>query len=411
MQILPAGALPAAQRLPPPTPSLPTALGPSAWRRAVLPPPSPLRMSERPLDRLLRDAVGGGSSPPNQRGARVVNLPSKKAARTFASRPARSAVLAAGLLTPFVLVNLLSAAPQPRRGKQRREELAFDYEGDAVTAPNLETSLLALMGEGGAAPNEAARYAAAERIVAQLEAQGGSQLFASKAPGKWCIPWVGGWDRVWLSDPASRFPGGPYQSKQLLSLDKEGLPALQSGATLFNLASARQFVYGPGEGGMVLEYLFSSPAAPSELLLTQLANIKNLGGNYFEVNFPAELVAYPATKDATGKDILANASPLRGSMSFGPRQESVTLQTTYLSATMWILSDEDGRRSVFSRTDTKSVADRRGLMVEGQVKEHPDEQTRYGKLLFSESLSDYAGWEANVENSAPSTNTKRALTN
>ena len=31
------------------------------------------------------------------------------------------------------------------------------------------------------------------------------------------------------------------------------------------------------------------------------------------------------------------------------------------------------------------------------MKEHPDEQTRYGKLLFGESLSDYAGWDDNTK--------------
>ena len=31
-----------------------------------------------------------------------------------------------------------------------------------------------------------------------------------------------------------------------------------------------------------------------------------------------------------------------------------------------------------------------------QARDHPDEQTRYGKLLFGESLSDYQGWDSDV---------------
>ena len=84
----------------------------------------------------------------------------------------------------------------------------------------------------------------------------------------------------------------------------------------------------------------------------------------------------------------------------------LTLQTTYLSASTWILrsfspgSDpktRTGQISVFRRTETRSVLDRRGLVADGQLKPPDDETIRYGRLLFGESLSDYAGWSEAAE--------------
>ena len=49
-------------------------------------------------------------------------------------------------------------------------------------------------------------------------------------------------------------------------------------------------------------------------------------------------------------------------------------------------------------------SDRRGLVLPDQLKEHPDEFTRYGKLLFSEELTgdnkQYEGWEEKATNEA-----------
>merc|ERR1711924_76698 len=59
-----------------------------------------------------------------------------------------------------------------------------------------------------------------------------------------------------------------------------------------------------------------------------------------------------------------------------------TLHTTYLSATMWIQRDESGEVAVYERSEAFAVSDRRGLVIPDQLKEHPDEFTRYGKLLL-----------------------------
>ena len=45
------------------------------------------------------------------------------------------------------------------------------------------------------------------------------------------------------------------------------------------------------------------------------------------------------------------------------------------------------------RTETRSVLDRRGLVATGQLNPPKDETIRYGRLLFGETLSDYAGWD------------------
>ena len=66
-----------------------------------------------------------------------------------------------------------------------------------------------------------------------------------------------------------------------------------------------------------------------------------------------------------------------------------------LSERFWILRDarDERRVAVFQRTETRSVMDRRGLVADGQLKPSEDEAIRYGKLLFGETLQDYAGWD------------------
>ena len=47
---------------------------------------------------------------------------------------------------------------------------------------------------------------------------------------------------------------------------------------------------------------------------------------------------------------------LDGSMSFGPRTETSTLQTTYLSQSMWVIRDEAGRRWLALRIECTASA-------------------------------------------------------
>ena len=70
-----------------------------------------------------------------------------------------------------------------------------------------------------------------------------------------------------------------------------------------------------------------------------------------------------------------------------------------LSERLWILRDprDDGKVAVFTRSETRSVMDRRGLVADGQLKPSDDEATRYGKLLFGETIQDYSGWDSKQE--------------
>ena len=66
-----------------------------------------------------------------------------------------------------------------------------------------------------------------------------------------------------------------------------------------------------------------------------------------------------------------------------------------LSERLWILSDakDESKKTVFLRSEARSVMDRRGLVIDNQLKPSEDEATRYGKLLFGETLQDYSSWD------------------
>jgi hypothetical protein len=57
-------------------------------------------------------------------------------------------------------------------------------------------------------------------------------------------------------------------------------------------------------------------------------------------------------------------------------KQRCTLHTTYLSERLWIVRDGDreDQMAVWERTEVRSVIDRRGVFVEGQLRENPDEE-------------------------------------
>ena len=167
--------------------------------------------------------------------------------------------------------------------------------------------------------------------------------------------------------------------------------------------STRQFIYGPGEGGITIEYLYSAAGAPEtapKLLLTRPGKVTNLGGLQFRLDFDAPLNEYEVlsnvknAKDGTISDALATGQPLEGGAERAPPM-SAMLRTTYLSERLWIIRDvrDADLVSIFVRTETRSVMDRRGLVADGQLKPPEKEEVRYGGLLFGENLSDYSGWD------------------
>jgi len=169
--------------------------------------------------------------------------------------------------------------------------------------------------------------------------------------------------------------------------------------TQFKQVSARTFVYGPGEGGMTVEYLHQAPGSPIKLLLTRQGTVNNLGANLFSVNFPTPIDEYEVVAKTEETDKLATGRPLNTTASSGADRaspvEGLRMRTSYLSERLWIVRDVMGTDhvAVFRRTDTRSVMDRRGLVADGQLRPPEDESIRYGGLLFADTLEEYAGWE------------------
>ena len=79
-----------------------------------------------------------------------------------------------------------------------------------------------------------------------------------------------------------------------------------------------------------------------------------------------------------------------------------------MSERLWIIRDirDPSIVAVFERTNTYSVFDRRGLVMEKQLKPSDNEQVRYGALLFGDTKEDYQGW---AEKAAQAEETKNKL--
>ena len=81
--------------------------------------------------------------------------------------------------------------------------------------------------------------------------------------------------------------------------------------------SGRNFVYGPGEGGIVVEYLHAQGAdenAPIKALLTRPGDVTNLGDNVFRLDFPEAMKECAPTSQPAAARAAAAASgrsPLR----------------------------------------------------------------------------------------------------
>lgn len=271
-------------------------------------------------------------------------------------------------------------------GSDRDGKEEADPFGDAVTAPTLELDLEELLDvskTGGLSPPDAQVLA----LVQQLEETGGPQFAASILQGKWVLPWVGGWERTWTSQADSSLFGGPVRTT-----------VGRGGANQLSLAGVRHFIYGPGPGGITIEYLYSAASSATKVLLARQGVVSNLGGNFFQLDFPSKLDGYEVAQEFE-KDFLTPLPTLPPGEG-GPPIMGVTLQTTYLSSSLWILRNysPEGYEKVpqqicvFRRTETRSVLDRRGLVADGQLKPPDDDGIRFGKLLFGETLSDYAGW-------------------
>ena len=126
---------------------------------------------------------------------------SNREARSSAGGDATSEIARRGFLG---LAGLSTVAYFSATGGQTQTAATEETDpfGNAVTAPTLELDLddlLELSKKQGVAPPDASVMA----LVQQLEETGGPQFEASFLQGKWVLPWVGGWERVWSSQADS----------------------------------------------------------------------------------------------------------------------------------------------------------------------------------------------------------------
>jgi len=324
----------------------------------------------------------------NEGGERVVKKKKKKQAPD-ADDPVneeRRLLLFGALSSPALLIGATffknSVAPSSSKSVSGTTTSLLGDDGDAVTSPSLELDFVEQVTEVGPA--------SAAPLIPLLEQREGSQLAAAGQKGRWVLPWVGGWDRIYCSNMDSTWLGGPKDSSFSARGDR------------FVQTSARNFVYGPGEGGITIEYLHETERGGNKLLLTRPGAVTNLGDNTFRVDFGAPLEEFEVGVDSrTGNDKLTTGEQLTGGVERASSSASLFLRTTYLSERLWIVRDLSlpDRVAVYQRTSTRSVMDRRGLVAEGQLKPPSDETIRYGRLLFGDTAEDYQGWKAGAEKS------------
>jgi hypothetical protein len=145
------------------------------------------------------------------------------------------------------------------------------------------------------------------------------------------------------------------------------------------------------------------------LLLTRPGYVSNLGDNTFQLAFKGPLDEYEVVfNPKMNQDGLRTGEKLPGGSIASQAADDLFLRTTYLSERLWIIRDirDPSIVSVFERTNTYSVFDRRGLVMEKQLKPSDNEQVRYGALLFGDTKEDYQGW---AEKAAQAEETKNKL--
>ena len=250
--------------------------------------------------------------PPNQGGERVVRDRKSQKKASIAGSAANAAGNAAGnggLGRRALLLGVLAQpvffgafkGELPGRYDPSREPDRIDsyYDGDAVTSPALEVQLFELLEESTPGSE---MDAAAASLVRRLEQRGGTQIGAANGAGRWVLPWVGGWERLWTNASSSAFLGGP----SVREFSRRGVAVDQ--------VSARNYVYGPGESGITIEYLHSvgaDAAAPIKVLLTRPGTVTNLGDNVFQLDFPTPMDEYEVLYDkAKDQNRLANCVPI-----------------------------------------------------------------------------------------------------
>ena len=232
------------------------------------------------------------------------------------------------LATRRAIVGVLAAASSALLTPGR----AVEDSSEAMEAQL--TQLLRLGGPAGVTLCVADTQAA-ELMIRQLELRGGSQLGAASGEGVWELPFVGGWD-VLYAVPA--FAGGPLATK--------------TGSSL-SVSSVREYVWGPGDGGVSTEVVYSaSDGADKAIMLTRTGSVTNMPAADVRLDFPEPVSANSVTAAATMGSPVSLAS-----LGFSSPAGGASLRTTtYLSETLWVTrSGDDGGLAVLRRTDVDAL--------------------------------------------------------
>ena len=287
-------------------------------------------------------------------------------ARVSPSLRARVAALVATtcLLTPVPpLWPAAAAAAAPSSGGATRSALV----GPAVAADDLEDELLGMLEAGGVGGSglSASQMSATEGTVRELEALGGTQLSAASNEGMWELPFVGGWD-VLLAAPA--FAGGPLAGGGKgvggKGVGGKGVGGKGVGGQgVLTIVSARQFIWGPGEGGISTECVYEDPASGvgSLVLLSRIGSVSNLAGTDVRLDFAMPLNANRVSMPADGGGgggaaTVGTALPLDTVRGSAAGVMGSLWTTTYLSERMWVMrSPGDGGMTVLRRTDAEAI--------------------------------------------------------
>jgi len=228
----------------------------------------------------------------------------------------------------------------------------FDWEREYCDAEfQLEEQLQSMLSAGptGDRPHASAVQgdtSAIDALVTELETFRGRQQRAGwgQSSSAWDLPFIGSWDVIYSKGPSLTSSQGG---------DRE------------QLVSARQWVYGPGEGGIGIECVFALPAGPpsGSLLLARQGSVTKLEADGLRINLDAptqafalgyERVRSSRVQQADGgwADVeTVEASPQavvgRYSSAQGPTLSSASrglcapvvglARTTYLSDTIWVL--------------------------------------------------------------------------
>ena len=205
-----------------------------------------------------------------------------------------------------------------------------------------------------------------ESVVQQLEEYRGRQQRAGwgQSDSAWDLPFIGAWDVIYPRGEASEELGGEL-----------------------GLVSRRQWIYGPGPGGLAAECIYRSLTGPAggSLLLTRMGGVTKLDGALVRLEFASTSSWYSLGYSArpsliSGKPPTVDSEPsvvgrlpteelpadTRRRLCIGEKGSEGSRRTTYLSDELWVTRDEgDGAITVLKRTSAEAMQPQNGEGPDG----------------------------------------------